>query len=144
MRKIITLLDSEHAKVGYEFVHYGEAEECKKCNLINVCIENLEKGRKYKVIDLREYEHKCKIYEKVCVVEVEEPETLAAIDSRKAFIGARVLYSSIACSQIFCPNSKYCNPEGLKKGDKCEIRDSLNSLKCEENKDLQVVKLRRV
>ncbi len=141
---MITLLDSKHAKVGYEFVHYGKAEECEGCELVKVCIENLERGRKYRVAALREKEHACKIYEKVIVVDVEESEVLAALDRKKAFAGAKVKFTSLECREFFCKNSKYCDPDGLLSNDACELREILSTIECEKGKELVLVKLRRI
>jgi hypothetical protein len=140
----ITLLDSRHAKAGYEFVHYGGAEECTECELSKVCIENLEKGRKYRVTAVRDKEHECRLYEKVNVVEVEEPETLAAVDRKKAFAGAKITFTPLECREFFCKNSKYCDPEGLLSNDACEILEFLNAIECEKGKELVLVKLKRV
>ena len=137
----VTLVNSKYAEVGYEFVHYGMVEECKKCSLIKTC-NNLEKGRKYKVIALREYEHPCKVYGKAKVVEVEEPEILSAIDRKRAFIAAIVRFKPI-CSEMFCQNSKYCNPEGLFEGDKCKIESIYDALECDKGLKLQLVGLKR-
>lgn len=141
---MITLLDSKHAKVGYEFMHYGGSEECLECELSKVCIENLEKGRKYRVAAVRNKEHECRLYEKVNVVEVEEPEILAALDRKKAFAGAKIKFTPLECREIFCKNSKYCNPEGLLSNDACELREILSAVECEKGKELVLVKLKRI
>ena len=56
----LTIVDSKLAKVGYEFVNYGEAEECRTCKLAKACL-NLEAGRKYRVTNTRDKEHECRI-----------------------------------------------------------------------------------
>jgi len=68
MKRIITLIDEAHARKGYEFISYHESDKCKECQLYNVCIKNLVSGRKYRIVDVRNFEHKCKIYGKVKVV----------------------------------------------------------------------------
>lgn len=141
---MITLLPPKNAKIGYEFVHYGGAEECIECELSKVCIGNLEKSRKYRVVAVREKEHECRLYAKVSVVEVEESEVLAAVDRKKAFAGAKIKFTPIECKEMFCKNSNYCNPEGLLSNDACELREILSTIECEKGKELVLVRLKRV
>ncbi len=141
---MITLINSDYAKIGYEFVFYGGAEECERCELNKACLEGLDKGRRYRVIALREIEHPCRINEKVRVVEVEETEILGVIESRKAFAGSSIIFDSVECGNIFCKNSKYCMPEGLVNGEKYEIRETLDKLECERGKSYTLVRFKRV
>jgi uncharacterized protein len=141
---MITLINSDYAKVGYEFIFYGGADECEKCELNKACLGNLEKGSRYRVTILREMEHPCKINEKVRVVEVEETEIFGVIETRKAFAGSSIIFTPVECENIFCTNYKYCLPEGLIKGEKYEIRETLNKLECERKKPYTRVRFRRV
>ena len=143
MGKIITLVPSQDAKEGYEFVHYGHAEECGDCRLFKVCIENLEAGRKYRIVSLRNYEHECKISGKVRVVEVEEADIRIAIDSRLAMPGAKIVVSKNSCEEIFCEYYTFCTPEGLENGDSCKIIDLLGKINCPKKKSLVLAKVRR-
>ncbi|MFQ6136074.1 MAG: UPF0179 family protein [Candidatus Hydrothermarchaeales archaeon] len=144
MKKIITLIDTERAKPGYQFIHYGVAEECEDCDFKIVCIDNLEEGRRYEITGLKDLEHECNIYGKVKVVEVRESDLLAAINPKYAFIGSSIHFTPIECDDVFCENFGYCTPEGLKEGDKCEILDALNTIKCGRGHELQAVRVRRV
>ncbi len=143
MGKIITLVPVQDAKKGYEFVHYGHAKECVNCKLFKVCIENLEAGRKYKIVSLRDYEHECKISGKVRVVEVEEADIRIAVDSKFAMPGAKIVVSKKPCNEIFCEYYTLCVPEGLKNGDACKIVDLLGKVRCPKNKSLVLVRVRR-
>lgn len=144
MKRVITLLPLEQAKIGYEFVHYGAAEECAGCELFRVCIENLEKGRKYRVVDLRGFEHPCKIAEKVRVIEVEECEVLASLEKKEAFVGAKMDFAPVDCTRVLCQNWIYCSPEGLQKSDRCEIRDTGAEIACPRGKSFVLARLRRI
>ncbi|MFQ5887173.1 MAG: UPF0179 family protein [Candidatus Hydrothermarchaeales archaeon] len=144
MKKIITLIDPEHAKIGYQFIHYGTAEECEDCDFKMVCIDNLEEGRKYEVTGLKELEHECELYGKVHVVEVKESDHLVAVNPKYAFIGSSIHFAPVECINVFCQNSKFCNPEGIKENDTCEIIDTLTKIECEKGHDLQIIKVRRV
>lgn len=138
----LTLVDSKLAEVGYEFVNYGEAEECRDCGLAKACL-NLESGRKYRVINTRKKEHECKIAGRATVVEVEECDMVAAIDQKKVFAGSKITFEPIPCDNIFCKNMKHCRPDGINKGDACKIIDSLGKIKCEEGNNLVLVNLKR-
>ena len=144
MKKIITLVDEKKAKKGYEFIHFSIPEECKECNLFSVCMGNLELGRRYRIVGTRDYEHPCKIFGKVKVVEVEEPEIQATVESRVAFVGSKITFKSIECKDIDCKNFPYCSAEGLKSGDRCEIVEVIKKVECKIGKDLTLVKLKRI
>jgi uncharacterized protein (UPF0179 family) len=140
----LTLVDSKVAKVGYEFVTYGDAEECRDCKLIKTCIENLESERRYRIVNTRDMEHDCKIMGRAIVVEVEECDVASAIDQKKVFTGSKVEFVPVSCDNILCKNMKYCKPDGLKSGDACKILDAAGKIDCESGKDLVLVKLRRL
>lgn len=143
MKRIITLVALSKARVGYEFLHYGGAEECAQCNLAPVCIENLEKGRKYRVMGLRPYEHPCRLEERARVVEVEESETLAAMEPRGVVEGSQTRYSPVKCDRTLCPGFVRCRPEGLRDGDRCEVKAVVGPLECPRGLRLLVARLKR-
>jgi uncharacterized protein (UPF0179 family) len=141
--KKLTLVDSKMAKVGYEFVNYGEAEECKECKLAKACL-NLESGRKYRVTNTRDKEHDCKIAGKATVVEVEECDVAAALDQKKVFIGSKITFEPISCDNILCKNMKHCKPDGLERGNACKILDAAGKIKCEKGNNLVLASLKRL
>lgn len=53
---MITLIGKDLAKEGNEFVFYGPVEECESCRFKSSCINSLEKGRKYVIIEVRDVE----------------------------------------------------------------------------------------
>lgn len=140
----LTLIDSKMAKAGYEFVNYGGAIECEDCKLINACIENLEKGKKYRIVKIRDMEHDCKITGRARVVEVEECDIFGVLDQRKVFTGSKIEFSPVSCDNLFCRNMKYCKPEGLKNGDSCKILDTAGKIECEIGNNFVLVKLKRL
>ncbi len=139
----LTLVDSKLAEVGYEFVNYGEADECRTCKLAKACL-NLESGKKYRVINVRDKEHDCRIAGRATVVEVEECDMAAAIPRKKVYPGSKIAFEPVSCDNILCRNMKYCKPEGIESGDACKIIDSLGKIKCEKGRDLVLVSLRRL
>jgi|Deesub1362A_J573_1020465.scaffolds.fasta_scaffold00098_24 hypothetical protein len=141
---MITLIDSKSAKKGYEFIYLGVADECSKCRLLKACTENLEKGRKYRVEEVKEIEHKCPLYGKVKVAQVVEGDVLCAINEKQAFTGAKLDFHPTDCEEIFCENYTYCAPEGLKDGDKCRITDVRDTLECKKGNKITLVSLKRL
>lgn len=139
----VTLVDSRKARLGYEFIPYTGVEECRLCALSEVCIGNLEAGRRYRVVALREKEHECAVFGIVRVVEVEESVILGSLEKSRVYLGSKVTYEPPGCGELFCDNSRYCMPEGLRRGDVCRIEGVLGELKCDKGLRLQLVRLRR-
>lgn len=140
----VTLIDKKYAKKGYAFIHYGTADECKECKLSKTCIGNLETGRKYIITAVRKKKHKCALCGEAVVVEVKEADVEAGIEPRKALIGAKLVYSPVACDRLLCENYPLCSPEGLKAGDKVLISQTEAPLVCERGLHLVKVVLHRV
>ncbi len=139
----LTLVDSKVAEVGYEFINYGQADECKGCMIAKACL-NLDAGKKYRVTTVRDKEHDCRLAGRATVVEVEECDIAAALDQKKVFTGSKITFEPIPCDNILCMNMKHCNPDGIKRGDACKILDSVGKIKCEEGKNLVLVSLKRL
>lgn len=129
MKKIITLIDEAHAIPGYEFVSYS-AEECRDCNLYNVCIQNLREGRKYRITGVRNFSHSCKIFGKVVVVEVEEAEIEASLDPKQAISGAVINFEPVECERILCDHYTKCIPEGLSSGERVVVTEVREKIRC--------------
>ncbi len=109
-------------------------------------MNNLEVGRIYKVVQVRDIEHPCKIHDLVRVVEVKESEIEATIDTKTAYEGAIIVYEPQQCRNYSCAFIGKCKPEGLKDGDKCKILEIKNKLggSCSLGKNLTLVKLLRI
>ena len=117
---MITLIGKDLAEEGFAFIFYGPAEECENCRFKSSCIESLEAGRKYKIVNVRDTEQKCQLHEGgiVKVVEVEKANINALIDSKKVHLGASLSYTPPDCN-FDCVFHSLCFPEGLFSGDKC-------------------------
>ncbi len=69
---VVTLIGKLLAKENLEFVYNGAPKECYVCNLKGGCL-NLEKGKRYRIIKIRDMIHKCILHENYAVViEVEK------------------------------------------------------------------------
>jgi len=112
---VITLVGEKLAKPGVEFIYYGPAEPCKSCRLARVCVGNLEPGRRYKIVKVRNIEHSCPLHEgKVRVVEVVEPAVEILMDPRMAIVGSKISLKFVECSDP--ENIDLARPEGLFEG----------------------------
>ena len=61
--KKITLIGSELAKTGNEFIYLGLLEECESCRFKRICHNNLEIGTRYKIVSVRSANHPCTVHE---------------------------------------------------------------------------------
>lgn len=140
----VTLVDYKRAREGYEFTLLSTSGECESCNLRIVCLGNLEEGRKYRVVEVRNKEHDCPIFDKVKVVEVEECTIKGGMEENKVYTGSIVTFEPITCNEIFCENYEYCIPEGLRAGDECRIEEELGKINCPLGYKLRLVSLKRM
>jgi uncharacterized protein (UPF0179 family) len=140
----ITLIGSRLATVGNEFIYRGLASECEKCKLKNTCI-NLDKGKKYRVVRLRQgMELECQLHDgSVRAVEVVACPIIVAIEGRKAFVGSKMVYEEPECDKE-CEHYATCHPQGLAKGEKYTIAaiEGDGPGPCPKGLTLKIVELR--
>lgn len=118
---MITLIGEDIAEKGSVFIFYGSTELCENCRFKASCIDSLEKGRKYKIVDVKDTKQKCELHNgNVKVVEVEKANITSLIDSKKAFEGSTISYDYPNCD-LECVFHEFCFPEGLYPEDKCTI-----------------------
>ncbi|MCX8171646.1 MAG: UPF0179 family protein [Candidatus Bathyarchaeota archaeon] len=145
VKTIITLLGEGQARVGELFIHKGFGAKCYGCRYFNVCVKNLESGRVYRVVGLRDRVLKCEAYDiEMRVVEVVESEVLAALPSKQAILGALVTFHPQECGERGCENYELCSPEPLRSGDRCEIIEVYEAVRCPRDFQIRKVLLRRV
>ncbi|AIF69476.1 hypothetical protein PAP_05355 [Palaeococcus pacificus DY20341] len=138
---VVTLVGEKLAKPGVEFIYYGPADPCKTCRLARVCVGNLEPGRRYKVLRIRNIEHSCPLHEgKVRVVDVVEPAIEVAIDPRYAIVGSKITLSFVECSDI--DKESVVKPEGLFEGDIVKILEIVGEFEC-DGKKYKIAKVMR-
>jgi uncharacterized protein len=119
---MITLIGTELASKGLEFMYCGPSTACEKCRFKNTCIGSLEEGRIYVITKVSDTQHPCPIHEggKVKVVHVEEADINALIDSKIAFEGSNIQYKPPECD-VDCKMRHLCIPTGLYPDDRCKI-----------------------
>ena len=142
---MITLIGTNLAEKGLEFIHFGAASACEKCRFKNTCIDTLEEGRIYIIKDVKDTEHPCPIHEdgKVKVVDVEKSDTIALIDSKVAFEGSNIIFNPTLCDNE-CKQKDLCSPQGLYINDRCKIIKNMGKpqVGCVKGLDLNLVLLR--
>jgi len=138
---IITLVGEFQAKKDETFIYIGPLSECRECKLKTVCF-NLEIGRWYRVISLRDVRHECKVHEEgVRVTEVEPVEIFVSIPSVLAVDRASFSYKPRKCSVLSCDNYRLCHPLGITAGNKFHITSVEGDIKCEMGYSLKKVKI---
>ena len=137
---LITLIGKDLAKEGLEFQYLGPLPECKDCRLKNVCF-NLDEGKWYRVVKVRDKEHDCRVHNggKVVTVEVEELPVPIALNLKTIVEGETVEYHRIPCRDYSCEYYELCHPIGLREGTKIKILKIEGKIECQKNKDLTKV-----
>ncbi len=139
---LVTVVGEQQCKKGFEFVFGGPLAECRDCKVKNVCF-HLEPNRWYRVTEIRDVHHECKVHEGgVRVVEVEKLPTKAAIPSRAAIEGTMLTFEETDCDRIGCPNFRLCRPYGAVEGTRFRVAAvKSDELECPMGRSLRVVLL---
>jgi len=128
---IVTLVGKGQAKVGEVFIHRGPGSKCAECEYYQVCIENIESGRVYEIVKVRDKTLFCSRYEmEMQVVEVVNAKIPSAIPAKQAIPGAIITFRTPVCEEERCAFYDLCFPEGLKSGDQCEVLEVIQSVQC--------------
>jgi uncharacterized protein (UPF0179 family) len=106
---------------------------------------NLEAGRVYRVVEVREKTFPCDVHaDGAQIVRVEEPELEVAIESRLAFPGGIITFAPPDCGRHGCPAYLRCVPAGAANGDRCRVMTVDGEVECPVNRSLRLATLRRV
>ncbi|HUT26655.1 MAG TPA: UPF0179 family protein [Methanomassiliicoccales archaeon] len=136
---MITVIGERQARVGGQFVYLGPLTECKECKLKGVCF-NLDTGCLYRIVEVRDVKHDCKVHEDgVRVVRVEKEKMEGAVSKKGALEGTTITYEVIKCDHLGCEHYRLCHPLGIDKGRKARIARILGDLDCAEGKKLVMV-----
>ncbi|MCK4270117.1 MAG: UPF0179 family protein [Methanogenium sp.] len=139
----ITLIGSNLAEVGLEFIYEGETPECEGCKVFKVC-NNLQSKKRYRIVGIRgSTVHKCNVHrDGVCAVEVIESPILALLPAGRAIVNSRILFES-TCTCSECDNYELCCPEGIIEGEYYLISKVLGNAagECEKKFRLKLVEL---
>jgi uncharacterized protein (UPF0179 family) len=125
-------------------VYLGLGDECSKCPLKTPCHHNLDRGRRYVVVGVKNKSHPCKLFEEVLVCDVKEVGIDVSISPGSAFEGATIRFNPQPCDKKLCVYTGKCIPEGLSDGDRCTIISIKGKIKCPEKGELSLVKVKRI
>lgn len=125
----MTLVGEGQASKGFKFIASKPPDVCKSCKMFIACMGRLVPGRAYEVIEVKDKQHFCALYEgKVRVAKVIQSPIELIIKSHYAVEGATVALTLEECNQKNCPVENLCKPEGVKIGDKVKIQKVLEDL----------------
>lgn len=137
----ISLIGVDLAQEGLEFTFTGPLVGCGECRIKNVCF-NLDPGKSYRILKVREKENPCFVFnkDKVATVEIEEiPEVAHMQYGKKIQEGSSVTLSSMKCDQTTCPNIEKCNIVHMREGTRAVINKVDGKLDCPKGYDMRKV-----
>ncbi len=138
----ITLIGVDLAKTDEIFTFIGSLTgKCDECRIRNVCF-NLEEGKKYKIINVREQVNPCFVYNenKVSTIEVEEvDDTYNIQNSKRLMEGSSIELKSMKCDFLTCPFIEKCNLLNIKKTKKIVVKKIVKKIKCPKGYDMREV-----
>lgn len=138
---LVTVVGEQQCRKGFEFVFGGPLADCRECKVKNVCF-HLEQNRWYRVKDVRDVHHECKIHEGgVRVVEVERIPTRAALPARAAVEGAMLTFEESDCNRPGCKYYRLCRPLGAEESMRFRIASVEDEIECPKGPRLKIVSL---
>jgi uncharacterized protein (UPF0179 family) len=121
-KEVITFVGEGQAAIGFRFVASQPPEVCVSCKLFRACMSRLSPGRTYEVIELKDKEHYCGLYEgNVRVAKVVQAPVEVLVKPHMAVEGAIIAFEREDCSKK-CPLERECRPEWSKGGEKAKIK----------------------
>jgi len=137
---LVTLIGEKLAKEGEEFIYFGPNNECRNCKLKTVCF-NLQQGRQYKIIKVREKQHNCVIHDgNVVVVEVDVLPIITSIDKNLSE-GNETKVNKIECKNIGCDFFHICLNKAIQKDKTYKVVKLYEKIECPEGFELYKVEL---
>ncbi|OGS56406.1 MAG: hypothetical protein A3K60_08275 [Euryarchaeota archaeon RBG_19FT_COMBO_56_21] len=139
---MVTVVGESQCKKGFEFVFGGPLADCRDCKVRNVCF-HLEQNKWYKVTEIRDVHHECRIHEGgVRVVEVEKIPIQAAVPTRIAVEGSMMTFEETDCDVVGCAHYRLCKPFGPGESVRYQISKVLDTeVECSKGRSLKVVLL---
>ncbi len=136
---LVTLIGEKIAIKDMEFTYLGPNNECKNCKLKTVCF-NLKKGRRYKIINIRDKKHNCNIHEGTAiVVEVQELPIITCVKNDISE-GDKIKIKKEECDSIGCIYYESCSID-IQKDKEYTIKKVIEKIKCPKGIELNKVEL---
>lgn len=121
-KEVVTLVGPGQASPGSRFVASKPPDVCTSCKLFAACMSKLVPGRAYEVIEVREKEHFCPLYEgMVKVAKVTEAPVEVLVKPQHAMEGAIITIEIEACDKR-CPLERECRPEWAAGASKAKVK----------------------
>lgn len=140
----ITLVGERWAVEGEEFIYLGPCPECKDCKVRTVCF-NLQEGRRYRIMEIRDTKHPCKMHEGgVVAVEYEMLPIQVAVETVKAMEGAVITFDNVKCGVKACQHKRICSQGLIKNGIRIKLVSMGAQMECVEGKKMVVVETKEV
>lgn len=140
----VTLIGERLAEVGTEFTYLGPCSDCKDCKVKSVCF-NLEKGKRYRVVGIRDTRHECKVHDSgVIAVDYEELPKECALEQKQVMEGMVVTVTNRGCENRHCSYYELCSEETLASPSKVKILQKKEQIECLEGKKLFRVEVEEV
>lgn len=138
---LITLVGETMAHAGNRFYFLGPQSECRECKLKTVCL-NLEQGRQYEVVKVRDTHHDCEYHEDgVRAVEIKKVPSMVVLSKKVAIEGSIITFEENDCNMMSCENYRYCHPIGIKTGDKLTVNQNIENVDCPYMGDYVIAKV---
>ncbi|MBM5805215.1 MAG: UPF0179 family protein [Candidatus Verstraetearchaeota archaeon] len=128
-REVVTLVGEGQASKGFRFVASRPPDVCRSCKIFIVCMGRLVPGRAYEVVEVKDKQHYCALYEdKVRVAKVVQSPIELLVKPQYAVEGATVTFAIEECTEKSCLLENLCRPEGIKRGEKIRIERVLEDV----------------
>lgn len=128
-REIVTLVGEGQASKGFRFIASQPPDVCRSCKIFIVCMGRLVPGWAYEVVEVKDKQHYCALYEdKVRVAKVIQSPIELLVKAQYAVEGATVTFTIEDCMEKNCLIERLCRPEGVKKGEKIKIERVLEDV----------------
>jgi uncharacterized protein len=141
----VTLVGTVLAKEGIEFIYEGEVAGCQVCKIKKAC-NNLQKGRKYRIVSVRTTHHECPVHlNGATAVEVTDAPVSALINADMAIVNSKIKFE-FSCNRSDCRSFPLCHPDGVVDGEKYVVADVLGNASdiCDKGRSLKLVEIRPV
>ncbi len=140
---VYTLIDEGLAKKGFSFIFNGGTKICETCGLKSVCLNNLEKQRRFVVVSVEDKSFLCPLTgKKQKLVQVDFEPVEAAVNMQNIFTNVPFNYQGINCEFVNCENYLYCNSPYLRNGEVCIILETIKEIqRCRKNYKLTLCKV---
>lgn len=138
--EIMSLVPPSFAKNKFKFIFESIASACKSCRLRSACVDGLEIGRAYEVVEVNSKKRfPCPLHGEVILAKLRRAHILILLPSG-LIEGVTLHYKPVECEEVSCPDFQYCRPEGVKPGDKMKIIREIGppTSKCPRVSDFKV------